>query len=528
MKKLFILFSLLLYFLLPYKLLSQDNFTYPKNEDEKDNIVLRTPQEPDYAVLYSFSQLNTTFFSIVNAPGEVVLGTGVLDDQTYSNKPIGFTFNFDSTDYTAFGVSANGYIMMGGEVILTSYMVLNAIQNDVISAFNADLLSYVSTGRVSFLTSGTVPNRILTVQWTDFGFYPGGGGDTSHTNFQIKLYETTNIIQSVYGICNSGTTLHNVQVGIRGNSTADVSSRTTTTNWLTTTAGNSTSQCRFQVGVTPPLGLTFQWTPPVIVPYLCESFNSTTFPPTGWTVLFTGTNYWSRNTVSAFCLGTGSLKFDFFDAPIGTNQSVLSPLFPAISSGGGCDSLRFAHAHSGNSSSTDILQIQTSTNGGVNWVELTLLSTQLNTAPSQTTAFTPTCTQWGRKTFALPMGTNRLRLNAISAPDNNLYLDTICIICYTGIKPKIIGIPTEYSLSQNYPNPFNPKTIIIYQLPVSSFVKMTVYDILGRIVTELVSSEQKAGTYETEFNGSNLASGLYFYTITAGSFTETKKMTLIK
>ncbi len=88
--------------------------------------------------------------------------------------------------------------------------------------------------------------------------------------------------------------------------------------------------------------------------------------------------------------------------------------------------------------------------------------------------------------------------------------------------------PLKFTLSQNYPNPFNPKTIINYQIAKSSDVKLVVYDILGREVITLVNSKQNAGMYHIEWDGSAYASGVYFYRITAGDFTEVMKMVLIK
>lgn len=86
----------------------------------------------------------------------------------------------------------------------------------------------------------------------------------------------------------------------------------------------------------------------------------------------------------------------------------------------------------------------------------------------------------------------------------------------------------SYSLSQNYPNPFNPSTIIRYEIPHSAFVKIIVYDVLGKEVATLLNEEKIAGAYEINFNVQNLASGIYFYTIYAGDFTSTKKMVLMK
>ncbi len=89
-------------------------------------------------------------------------------------------------------------------------------------------------------------------------------------------------------------------------------------------------------------------------------------------------------------------------------------------------------------------------------------------------------------------------------------------------------IPQEYSLSQNYPNPFNPATKINFSIPKQGLVTMKIYDALGKEVMTLVNETKQAGNYEVEFNGSNLASGAYFYRIESGEFTSIKRMMLIK
>ena len=88
--------------------------------------------------------------------------------------------------------------------------------------------------------------------------------------------------------------------------------------------------------------------------------------------------------------------------------------------------------------------------------------------------------------------------------------------------------PADYSLLQNYPNPFNPATIIKYTIPEKTWATLTVYNILGRKVAGLLNGETAPGYHQVEFNGSNLASGIYFYRLAAGSFTQIKKMILIK
>lgn len=91
-------------------------------------------------------------------------------------------------------------------------------------------------------------------------------------------------------------------------------------------------------------------------------------------------------------------------------------------------------------------------------------------------------------------------------------------------------IPETNVLSQNYPNPFNPVTKIRYELPetLDEYVSLKVFDILGNEVAVLVNENQKPGRYSVEFDGGNLSSGVYFYKLNAGSYSEVKKMTLLK
>lgn len=98
----------------------------------------------------------------------------------------------------------------------------------------------------------------------------------------------------------------------------------------------------------------------------------------------------------------------------------------------------------------------------------------------------------------------------------------------TGIESETSSIPTSYTLNQNYPNPFNPSTKIKFNLPSSENVKLTIYDITGRKVKELVNQDLSAGVHTVDFNASNLASGTYIYRIQAGSFVQSKKMILMK
>ena len=96
-----------------------------------------------------------------------------------------------------------------------------------------------------------------------------------------------------------------------------------------------------------------------------------------------------------------------------------------------------------------------------------------------------------------------------------------------------MAIPSQYSLSQNYPNPFNPDTKIVYSLPKDSQVKLTVYNTLGQRVKTLVNEEQKSGFHTVRWDGKNeegrdVSTGIYFYRLVAGNFSQTKKMVMLR
>lgn len=131
---------------------------------------------------------------------------------------------------------------------------------------------------------------------------------------------------------------------------------------------------------------------------------------------------------------------------------------------------------------------------------------------------------------------NQMKIRFIIVTNNGttadgIYIDNIKIQNYqdvlTGVG--ITGeIPNRFALEQNYPNPFNPSTTIRYLIAKNSFVKLTIYDALGKTVKVLVNENKNPGTYEASFDASSLASGLYFYRIEAGDFTDVKKMMLVK
>ncbi|HAX49247.1 MAG TPA: YCF48-related protein [Ignavibacteria bacterium] len=149
--------------------------------------------------------------------------------------------------------------------------------------------------------------------------------------------------------------------------------------------------------------------------------------------------------------------------------------------------------------------IRKTTNGGVNWTEQTSPTTQ-----------------------ALKTIFCRDTSNIYAAGNSGTIIRTQNGGGFVGIQQLGSEIPDVFMLNQNYPNPFNPSSKISFDLPLSSFVKLAIYNILGKEVNVPVKENLFAGKYEIEFDASDLPSGTYFYRLTAGSFSDTKKMTLIK
>jgi hypothetical protein len=90
------------------------------------------------------------------------------------------------------------------------------------------------------------------------------------------------------------------------------------------------------------------------------------------------------------------------------------------------------------------------------------------------------------------------------------------------------GIATQFELAQNYPNPFNPRTTITFAIPQKEIVTIKVFNIVGQEVATLVNRQYDSGVHKVNFNAGRLGSGIYFYTISAGEFNQTRRMTLIK
>ena len=116
-----------------------------------------------------------------------------------------------------------------------------------------------------------------------------------------------------------------------------------------------------------------------------------------------------------------------------------------------------------------------------------------------------------------------------------MVLDNLVIVRYTVqsgatsiLDEGVNNLPIGFDLKQNYPNPFNPATNISFELVDVSQVSLKIYDASGRHITTIVDQQLSSGSHEFQWNAENMASGVYFYTLEAGEFSETRKMILSK
>ena len=154
---------------------------------------------------------------------------------------------------------------------------------------------------------------------------------------------------------------------------------------------------------------------------------------------------------------------------------------------------------------------------------------QVNAQNANERGIVETCHDSVTTGFFGPGGNELFKINRLHTGSTSWYILASSGDIYTALEPdKNSRLPGSYSLESNYPNPFNPTTKIKYSIPNEGVVIIKVYDILGNEVTTLVNEEQPIGNYEIDFFGSNLSSGVYFYRMQAGTFSDTKKLILIK
>ncbi len=237
--------------------------TDPNALDSRGVMTLNSlPTGPTAASGYTFAQSVGTYAPI---SGGTVLATS-CDDNSYNANALPFTFNYNGTDYTQFSVNCNGFLAMGATVTSSYAPLSTGVTNNVIVAMGMDQQTNAASSDLSFDTLGTAPNRVLVVQWNNFRNWNTTGDSY---NYQIRLHETSNVIEVAYGAFTKNATSRTPQVGIRGASSADFNNRTGTGAWQASTAGaaNSATRTLNQTNLPDP-GLTWTWTPPNFPPVI--------------------------------------------------------------------------------------------------------------------------------------------------------------------------------------------------------------------------------------------------------------------
>ncbi len=236
-------------------------------------------------------------------------------------------------------------------------------------------------------------------------------------------------------------------------------------------------------------GIYQSWTAKVEVPssnpcWGCEDFSNTAFTPNYFQLEYTGTQYWTRQAQSAYGAGSGSAKFDNYNATAGTVQSLVTSCEPTPA--GYYLTFDEAYAPYGPAfPGPDSLIVEVSTNGGTTYTALARLAGlypsggELNTAPATINAFVPTSSQWRPKIYSLPTGTNKVRLRARSGFGNNLFVDNICIQPLAASTSYGVGIETQGIW--RYPNPDVLLDTFSVYLRRSDFPNVIVDSTKGRI-----------------------------------------------
>ncbi|MBK8382027.1 MAG: sialidase family protein [Ignavibacteria bacterium] len=253
----------------------------------------------------------------------------------------------------------------------------------------------------------------------------------------------------------------------------------------------------------------------IIDQILCEDFSSATFVPTNWSLEYTGTLYWTRESVSGYGSGTGSSKFNFWNATSGTTQSMISLTFGSSVAG---DSLKFDNAYAPyTDGSTDSLEILTSSNGGTTFISLVRLwgnntTGNLNTTAASSTLFTPTAAQWATKKYSLPVGTNKVKFRARSGFGNNLFLDNICKINAV-VSPSTSAISfAAQGYHNTITNTLNMRDTARFYLR-NAFSPFSIVDSAKTVIDSV--------TYTGTVTFSNAQTGIYYVVIKGRNMLET-------
>lgn len=514
-------------------------------------------------------------------------------DDAAQTVTLPFSFNYLGTSYTSINICTNGFANFG--TVSTSFSNPNLFTTA--APFNVlapwwDDLNVDASAAVRAAASGTAPNRVFTIQFENvLDFWNAPPATARRLNFQIRLYETSNVIEFVYGPTNGqpASTSSTASIGIKGgvggpgdfidgvtgSSTVGVSNRSSAAFPASGTIYRFTSSIIGTVAtarVVPvvnhaaPSTMVFDGTnlsiranvlaaAPITVEYIQAMPNGGALPNDIVTI---SQYYWRVLN------GGASIQNATVSVPLASLQGVLNSAairwLGRTTPNGDWQDLGGTVVN-GNFVSTvpvnDFFELAIGSRDFANALPVELaafnavpeargVKLEWRTASEKNNAGFEIerllkrngqdAANWEKIGFVKGKGTTT-EAQSYSFVDRTAsgmvqyrlkQIDFDGQFEYSPVIEVDAGVPRTFELAQNYPNPFNPSTAISYQLPTATNVTLKVYDMLGREVATLVNARQEAGRYQVTFNAANLASGIYFYRLQAGNFVETKKMMLIK
>ncbi len=370
----------------------------------------------------------------------------------------------------------------------------------------------------------TVPNWVYSFTATGNNIFIGAGSTGIHSSANNGAnWSQGNLTGTVYSLASSGSFLFagNSGNGIFRSSNAGV-------NWIQTPLNNRFIRTLAVNGATILAGTSSSDN---------EIYLSTNYGANWNEVSPIGGEVMSLNISDNYVFAGGNPVGVFISTNDGANwqqSSLNSGIVRAIVSNG-------SNIYAGTNSGVFI-----STNYGANWVESSLSTQYIYSMAlngSNLYAANGTGGVWVSNNSGVNWTQRNEGFGGLNVQNVFISGSYIYASAYTGSNhtvfrrplSELVGIqnisseiPDGFSLQQNYPNPFNPSTKIKFAIPNSSFVKLAVYDMLGREVSSLVNEQLQPGTYEYEFEASGLISGVYFYKISTDNFSEVRKMILIK
>jgi len=428
---------------------------------------------------YTWQDISSTGTAVTNW---VATGTFDPKDEGYAGPiPIGFNFKFYGNVKTNVYISSNGLIMFGtvSQNIFTNAQIPNsAVPNEFIAPFWDDLDGRTQ-GTVHYQTIG---NKFI-VQFTNWQRYSATGSLT----FQVVLYQNGKIL--VY-YNNMNATLNSATIGIEN------------------AAGNDGLQVAYNANyVQNNMALQFSAEPD----WVANNNNSgRIYNGNSVAVLVTlrsedyPLGYYSMDMV----ITSNDPNTPSVTVPVSMDLVIPVELSAfSLTTDNNNVNLKWSTASETNNRG---FSIERKAAGKNEWAEIAFITGKGTTTNR---------VNYNYSDKAVAVGTYIYRLRQTDFDGTFSYSNEI---------EAEINPPSEFALFQNYPNPFNPNTIIKFTLPVQTQVKLSIFNNIGQQVAEVVNGTLEAGYHEVSFNGSELSSGVYFYSIETGEFRAVKKMLLMK